>query len=147
MQHDRNTESAPDRSRSAPPDRDALAQIAEILERLTMPSENRVYIPDHAQFLVTRAALYAVQDTPRARDGGTKKTREELKILVKRAVALRNHILSMHRDTLAAIRDQPDHDDPPVIARDLWNLAIAADRAYGKLQGATEKPDAVPGTE
>jgi hypothetical protein len=82
MQHDRNTESAPDRSRSAPP---ALAQIAEILERLTMPSENRAYISDHAQFLVTHAALYAVQDTPRARDGGTKKAREELKILVKRA--------------------------------------------------------------
>jgi hypothetical protein len=138
MQHDRDIEPP---VAVVPIDDDATRDgLEQILAGLPVLPEMRALTRSLAEGLRISAGLYAVQDLPRARDGGTKKARSELVDLVKRSEALREHILLMHRDALDAVREQNGCDDPMVIARDLGRLSLAADRAYGKLQGAVDKP-------
>jgi hypothetical protein len=140
MQHERDTQAISGRASEFPTTMSVLDRLERILENLPGRDERRISIPAYAQWLVTAASLYAVQDAPRAHYAGSNKARTELYDLVKRAVALREHILSMHRDALLAIRAQPDPEDPLRVAYDLRKLIVAADRAYGQLdEGGEDK--------
>jgi hypothetical protein len=106
MQHDRDTESP-----AAIVEFDDVASargdgLEQILSGLPVLPTMRALIPSLAEGLRVSAGLHAVEDLPRARDGGTKKVRSELIDLVKRSEALREHILLMHRDALNAVREQ-----------------------------------------
>jgi len=96
-----------DSAEMASTDTRVLDKLKDALGRLPVPPEQRQHIHGCAQSLAIVAALFAIQDTPRARVGGSKKARAELELLVELAIDLNNHIQSLHGDTMAFIREQP----------------------------------------
>jgi hypothetical protein len=138
-----------DSAEMASTDTRVLDKLKDALGRLPVPPEQRQHIHGCAQSLAIVAALFAIQDTPRARVGGSKKARAELELLVELAIDLNNHIQSLHGDTMAFIREQAAQitgdpprrlaDDPLQVADDLRRLATAADRAHTKVAGANEQ--------
>lgn len=100
MQHDRDTESP-----AAIVEFDDVASargdgLEQILSGLPVLPTMRALIPSLAEGLRVSAGLHAVEDLPRARDGGTKKVRSEL-IGSREAIrgAARAHLAHAQRRT------------------------------------------------
>jgi hypothetical protein len=118
-----------------------LNRLKAALGTLTMPPERVADVPRFATSILLRAALASWRDLSRARNGGSGNVRKELQRVVERAVGLRDEILSLHRDTLAAIREeQGDCDDRDLlrVAEDLRKIAGATARAYEKFSSAAD---------
>ena len=77
-------------------------RIEPVLRSLPVLQDRQATIESEALGLALDFGLMSINELPRARRGGTRRAAEEVKKLARLAAALGVHILSMHREALAA---------------------------------------------
>ena len=104
-----------------------IDRVTECLARLPLLDDRQDRVKVQAESLVLSAGFAAIKDIPAACVGGSAAVKRQLLKMVKLAVALNNHIESMHRDALAVI-ERLDVQHPFYLSNDLRKLvrAVAA---------------------
>ena len=113
---------------------DALRKSLEaLLARLPLREDRRGTIAMEAECLYMEAGHVALSDLPRAKKAGAKAARRELDELAKLSFKLGRHILSMHHDSLEAIRAQKGKARDPLLLvvelRELIDALASAEEA------------------
>ena len=113
---------------------DQEEQIAALLRRLDVLPERQDGVDRRAQYLSLFALFSRRLDLPRSREGGSKRTEEELIKLGLTAHRLCEIIQTMHGDSFSALEELPDAHHPLSMTEELEALINACSTAVGRLR-------------
>jgi hypothetical protein len=116
------------------------ARIEPVLRSLPVLQHRQATIESEALMLALDFCLMSMNELPRARRGGTRKAAKEVKKLATLAAALGMHILSMHRESLAAYEAQPGAPHPLTLLDDLRKMVEASDAACAHVTSSELHP-------
>lgn len=115
-------------------------RIEPVLRSLPVLQDRQATIESEALGLALDFGLMSINELPRARRGGTRRAAEEVKKLARLAAALGVHILSMHREALAAYEAQRGAPHPLGLLDDLRKMVEASDAAYAHVTSSELRP-------
>jgi len=110
------------------------AAVVDLLKKFSTPESGAVDFLVEADCLVVSHGFAHVNDLPRARACSSKQAAKELRELRDYAAALRRHIKTMHRTSLAAVEQQGNCRRPLVVEDDMQLIERAAKAAAGFIE-------------
>lgn len=113
--------------------KDSVSKVEEVLRALPLVKAKDTEIRMWAQKLAWGSVLHAVNDLPRSNLTSAAKARAEIKCLGDLAHQLAKHILTMHANSLDAIRKQKPRKDPLIMFDDLKDIVALQKKALADL--------------